>query len=210
MSVTASQVNELRKKTGAGMMDCKKALTETNGDMEEAIDLLRKKGQKVAAKRGDRDASEGLVIAKVDDNGTKGVLVCLNCETDFVAKNKDFGDFAVGDQAVPKEIILVDVLLEMRRRRPPVIPPGIPSEQLVSPGPRQDDLDEFARQSSNVKIGIGLAHPGLFQVPGKFGETTLHVPCLQDHLVMLGLEFCRHRLGLCPLVEGQLVSGSGT
>ena len=94
MSVTASQVNELRKKTGAGMMDCKKALTETNGDMEEAIDLLRKKGQKVAAKRGDRDASEGLVIAKVDDNGTKGVLVCLNCETDFVAKNKDFGDFA--------------------------------------------------------------------------------------------------------------------
>ena len=94
MSVTASQVNELRKKTGAGMMDCKKALTETNGDMYSAIDLLRKKGQKVAAKRGDRDASEGLVIAKIDNDGTKGVLVCLNCETDFVAKNDDFGVFA--------------------------------------------------------------------------------------------------------------------
>ena len=94
MSVTASQVNELRKKTGAGMMDCKKALTETNGDMDSAIDLLRKKGQKVAAKRGDRDASEGLVIAKIDNDGTKGVLVCLNCETEFVAKNEDFGVFA--------------------------------------------------------------------------------------------------------------------
>jgi elongation factor Ts len=94
MSITASQVNELRKKTGAGMMDCKNALTESNGEMDAAIDLLRKKGQKVAAKRGDRDASEGLVIAKIDNDGTKGVLVCLNCETDFVAKNESFGVFA--------------------------------------------------------------------------------------------------------------------
>lgn len=94
MAITASQVNELRQKTGAGMMDCKKALVETDGDMDAAIDLLRKKGQKVAAKRGDRDASEGLVIAKTTEDGTKGVLVCLNCETDFVAKNEDFGKFA--------------------------------------------------------------------------------------------------------------------
>ncbi len=94
MAITASQVNELRQKTGAGMMDCKKALVETDGDMEAAIDLLRKKGQKVAAKRGDREATEGLVIAKTTDDATKGVLVCLNCETDFVAKNEDFGKFA--------------------------------------------------------------------------------------------------------------------
>lgn len=94
MAITAKQVNELRQKTGAGMMDCKKALVEADGDMEAAIDLLRKQGQKVAAKRGDREATEGLVIAKTNDNGSKGVLVCLNCETDFVAKNEDFGKLA--------------------------------------------------------------------------------------------------------------------
>ncbi|MBT5404076.1 MAG: elongation factor Ts, partial [Crocinitomicaceae bacterium] len=80
-TITASLVNELRKKTGAGMMDCKNALVEANGDMEVAVDLLRKKGQKVAAKRGDRDASEGLVIAKTTADGKLGVLLCLNCET---------------------------------------------------------------------------------------------------------------------------------
>lgn len=78
--------------TGAGMMDCKKALVETNGDFEAAIDLLRKKGQKVAANRSDREAKEGFVIAKT--NGARGVIVVLNCETDFVAKNEDFGKVA--------------------------------------------------------------------------------------------------------------------
>ena len=92
MSITAKDVNELRKKTGAGMMDCKKALTESNGDLEAAIDFLRKKGQKIAAKRGDRDAKEGLVIAKSNNN--IGYLICLNCETDFVAKNDDFSKLA--------------------------------------------------------------------------------------------------------------------
>jgi elongation factor Ts len=94
MGITAKEVNELRKKTGAGMMDCKKALQESNGDMEAAVDFLRKKGQKIAAKRGDRDAKEGLVIAKTSNDGSNGVLVCLNCETDFVAKNEDFGKLA--------------------------------------------------------------------------------------------------------------------
>ncbi|MBI3509482.1 MAG: elongation factor Ts [Bacteroidetes bacterium] len=92
ITITAADVNKLRSMTGAGMMDCKKALTETNGDFEAAIDLLRKKGQKVAANRSDRDAKEGLVIAKT--NGTRGILVVLNCETDFVAKNEDFGKVA--------------------------------------------------------------------------------------------------------------------
>ena len=92
MSITAKDVNELRKKTGAGMMDCKKALQESNGDVEAAIDFLRKKGQKIAAKRGDRDAKEGLVIAK--SAGNSGYLLCLNCETDFVAKNNDFSVLA--------------------------------------------------------------------------------------------------------------------
>ena len=94
MGITAKEVNDLRKKTGAGMMDCKKALQESNGDMEAAVDFLRKKGQKIAAKRGDRDAKEGLVIAKTSNDGSNGVLICLNCETDFVAKNEDFGKLA--------------------------------------------------------------------------------------------------------------------
>ncbi len=88
--ITAAQVNELRKKTGAGMMDCKKALVEAEGDFDKAIEVLRKKGQKIAEKRADRDSSEGAVIAKVNDQATKGVIVSLNCETDFVAKNDDF------------------------------------------------------------------------------------------------------------------------
>ncbi|MDB4088880.1 translation elongation factor Ts [Flavobacteriales bacterium] len=90
MKITASQVNELRKKTGSGMMDCKKALVEAEGDMEAAIDILRKKGQKVAAKRSDRETGEGLVIANINANGSRGYLVVLGCETDFVAKNDSY------------------------------------------------------------------------------------------------------------------------
>ncbi len=91
MSITAADVNKLRQITGAGMMDCKKALTESNGDFDAAIDLLRKKGQKVAANRSDRSANEGLVLARATGDGKRGVMIVLNCETDFVAKNADFG-----------------------------------------------------------------------------------------------------------------------
>lgn len=96
MSVTiaAADVNKLRQMTGAGMMDCKKALTETNGDFEAAIDYLRKKGQKIANNRADRDAKEGVAIAIVNENATKGIAMHLSCETDFVAKNDDFVAFA--------------------------------------------------------------------------------------------------------------------
>ncbi len=88
--ITAAEVNKLRKATGAGMMDCKKALVEAEGDFDKAVEVLRKKGQKVAAKRADRDSSEGAVIAKVNTDHSKGVIVSLNCETDFVAKNDSF------------------------------------------------------------------------------------------------------------------------
>ena len=90
VKITAAEVNKLRQTTGAGMMDCKKALVEAEGDFEKAIEILRKKGQKVAANRADRDSSEGAVIASVNDSKTKGAIVSLNCETDFVAKNEDF------------------------------------------------------------------------------------------------------------------------
>ena len=90
VKVTAAEVNKLRKTTGAGMMDCKNALVEAEGDFEKAIEILRKKGQKVAAKRADRESSEGAAIAQVNTDRTNGVIISLNCETDFVAKNESF------------------------------------------------------------------------------------------------------------------------
>ncbi|WP_066758343.1 translation elongation factor Ts [Crocinitomix algicola] len=103
MKITASLVNELRKKTGAGMMDCKKALVEAEGDMESAIDILRKKGQKVAAKRGENETKEGLVIAKTVEGNKKGVILSLACETDFVAKNSDY--YALVDSLVDAAVL---------------------------------------------------------------------------------------------------------
>lgn len=90
MAISAQDVNKLRQMTGAGMMDCKKALSEANGDFEAAIDILRKKGQKVSASRADKQASEGAVFAKTNEQGSEGVIIALNCETDFVAKNEEF------------------------------------------------------------------------------------------------------------------------
>lgn len=96
MAITAQDVNKLRKMTGAGMMDCKKALTESDGDFEKAIDILRKKGQKVSASRADRETSEGSVFVKTNSDNTEGVIIALNCETDFVGKNDDF--LALGNE----------------------------------------------------------------------------------------------------------------
>ncbi len=90
MSISAAEVNELRKKTGAGMMDCKKALTEANGDFEKAIEILRKKGASVAAKRADRSANEGMIVTKISSDNKKAAIVEVNCETDFVANSEDF------------------------------------------------------------------------------------------------------------------------
>ncbi len=94
MAITAADVAKLRKMTAAGMMDCKKALEEANGDFERAVEIIREKGKLVAAKRADRDATEGVVLAKVGDNKRYGAIVTLNCETDFVAKNADFVQLA--------------------------------------------------------------------------------------------------------------------
>ena len=93
-TITAADVNKLRQQTGAGMMDCRKALVESDGDFEKAVDYLRKKGQKVAALRSDRETKEGVIIAKTTADGKSGVIVGLGCETDFVAKNEDFVKFA--------------------------------------------------------------------------------------------------------------------
>jgi elongation factor Ts len=113
--ITAAAVNELRKATGAGMMDCKKALQETNGDMEQAIDFLRKKGAKVSANRADREAAEGAVIAIASSDKKTGVVIRLNCETDFVAKNEDFIKFAndIAAAALNNKPSSIDALKEL-------------------------------------------------------------------------------------------------
>jgi elongation factor Ts len=116
VAITAADVNKLRQMTGAGMMDCKKALTESNGDLEAAIDFLRKKGQKVAGNRADRETNEGVVIASVNPDSNRAAIVSLNCETDFVAKNQDFINFTqqISDIAIASYPENLDALLAIQ------------------------------------------------------------------------------------------------
>lgn len=111
-TISAADVNKLRQMTGAGMMDCKKALTETNGDFEAAVDFLRKKGAKVSAARADREAKEGAIIAKTSADNKLGIIIQLSCETDFVAKNEDFVKFAnsIADLALTHKPATADAL----------------------------------------------------------------------------------------------------
>lgn len=114
MSISAKDVKELREQTGAGMMDCKKALEETDGDFDKAIEVLRKKGQKLSEKRADREANQGLIVTRVSDDGSKAAALEINCETDFVARNEDFQDRAEQflDLVFENEIETVDELLK--------------------------------------------------------------------------------------------------
>ena len=112
VTISAQEINKLRQATGAGMMDCRKALAESNGDFEAAIDWLRKQGQKVAAKRSDREAKEGVIIAQTSGDNKIGYVICLSCETDFVSKNADFVAFAqsIANTAVTNDCKNVDEL----------------------------------------------------------------------------------------------------
>jgi elongation factor Ts len=112
VTITAADINKLRQQTGAGMMDCRKALTESNGDFEEAIDYLRKKGQKVAALRGDREAKEGVVIAKTTADHKTGFVINVSCETDFVSKNAEYVAFAhtIMEAAIANDVKSIEEL----------------------------------------------------------------------------------------------------
>lgn len=114
VTISAADINKLRQATGAGMMDCRKALTETHGDFEAAIDWLRKQGQKVAAKRSDREAKEGVVIAQTTAGNKTGSIVCISCETDFVSKNADFVAFvqSIADAAIANNVKSAEQLNE--------------------------------------------------------------------------------------------------
>ena len=115
-TITAADINKLRQQTGAGMMDCRKALTESNGDFEAAIDYLRKKGQKVAALRGDREAKEGVVIAQTSEDGSTGYIINVSCETDFVSKNAEYIHFAqsIMDAAIANNVKNVEELNKVK------------------------------------------------------------------------------------------------
>ena len=172
MNITAADVNKLRKQTGAGMMDCKKALVEANGDFEAAIDFLRAKGQKVAAKRSDRDAAEVLVIAKSTNDGTRGAMIVLNCETDFVAKNDAFGEVAnsILDLAIETNPSNLDALMALNY-------PG--SEQKIADkiteeiGKIGEKIELSAYESVNASKVVAYNHPGnkLASVVGFNNET---------------------------------------
>ena len=116
VAISAQDINKLRQATGAGMMDCRKALTETNGDFEAAIDWLRKQGQKVAAKRSDREAKEGVVIVKTTADHKTGIVVCVSCETDFVSKNADFVAFgqSIADAAIANNVKNLEELMNVK------------------------------------------------------------------------------------------------
>lgn len=139
-TITAQDINKLRQATGAGMMDCRKALTETNGDFEAAIDWLRKQGQKVAAKRSDREAKEGVIIAKTTADNKTGFIVSITCETDFVSKNADFVAFAqsIADAAVANNVKSSDELNE-----------------VVINGAKVSDMINDKLAAIGEKIGIG-------------------------------------------------------
>lgn len=141
MAITAAEVNKLRQQTGAGMMDCKKALEESNGDFEAAVDFLRKKGAKVAANRQDRDAKEGVVLAKSSTDSKSAVVISVNCETDFVAKNADFIQFAEN---------VAKIALDNK-------PDSIESLKLLSYDGNISVADKFMEQVGKIgeKIDIG-------------------------------------------------------
>jgi elongation factor Ts len=134
VAISAQDINKLRQATGAGMMDCRKALTETNGDFEAAIDWLRKQGQKVAAKRGDREAKEGAVIAKTTDDHKTGIVICVSCETDFVSKNADFVAFAtsIADAAIAYNVKSLEEL--MNAKAPHATVADLVNDKLASIG----------------------------------------------------------------------------
>ncbi len=156
MAVTAEQVNQLRKKTGAGMMDCKKALVEANGDMNKAIEILRKKGAQVAAKRAEKAANEGLIVTKISDDKSTGTILEINCETDFVANSDDFVNLAntVLEAAYNKKPASVSELVEsdsdLKNKINDVL--GKVGEKI--------EVSRFVNETASNGIVVGYIHLG--------------------------------------------------
>src|SRR5258708_1326611 len=170
VAVTAADINKLRQMTGAGMMDCRKALTETNGDFEAAIDWLRKKGAKVAALRGDREAKEGVVLAKTSSDNKMGIAVCVSCETDFVSKNADFVAFAqiIADAAVANNVRSIEELNNVSVKGAKIA--DLVNDKLASIGEKigvskferidADYVASYIHDANRIVVLVGLNKPG--------------------------------------------------
>jgi elongation factor Ts len=155
MAITAAQVNELRQKTGAGIMDCKKALTEANGDIQKAIEILRKKGASVASKRAEKTAGEGLILTEVSDDKKEGAIVEVNCETDFVANSEDFTKFAnnVLNTVVAKKPASVDELMKI---------PSVETElnEVMGKVGEKTEISRFKIEEAANGLIVDYVHPG--------------------------------------------------
>lgn len=191
MAITASMVNELRQKTNAGMMDCKNALVEAEGDFEKAIDILRKKGQKIAAKREDRDATEGVVLAKANAAGNKGVILVLNCETDFVAKNDSFVAVAqkMADIAIENGAASLDALKALPFGEGLTIAEKV-TEQTGVIG-EKIDLSEYALISGDTVI--------VYNHPGNRLASVVAFNKAGEKIVEAGKEVAMHVAAMAPI-----------
>ncbi|MFA7273160.1 MAG: translation elongation factor Ts [Crocinitomicaceae bacterium] len=158
MAITASDVNKLRQQTGAGMMDCKNALVEADGDFEAAVDILRKKGQKIAAKRGDNEAHEGVIFAEVTNGGKTGVAIKLNCETDFVAKNDNFRDFV--DSILKVALAKMPTTVEELKALPYDDKLSIDEKIIEQVGVIGEKLDLSGYEVVNAAKVVVYNHPG--------------------------------------------------
>jgi len=156
MAITASLVKELRDRTGAGMMECKKALTETDGDIEAAIEAMRKSGQAKAAKKAGRIAAEGLIVIKKSDDGSRAAMVEVNCETDFVAKDDNFSSFAaaVGERALDSDVVDVEGLLQLPLHAGEDTTIETAREALVAKLGENMTVRRFVRAASSGVIGV--------------------------------------------------------
>ncbi len=156
MTITAQQVNELRQKTGSGMMDCKKALIEANGDMQKAIEILRKKGQAVASKRAEKTAGEGLVLTRISEDKKSGIIVEVNCETDFVANSEDFVNFAnlVADKTAETRPASPEDLIEKNTD----IKYGL--NDIMGKVGEKIEISRLATENSVNGIVVDYIHPG--------------------------------------------------
>lgn len=159
MAISASQVKDLRDKTGAGMMDCKKALTEADGDFEKAVEILRKKGASVAAKRAERTANEGIVLTKIINNGKTGIIVEVNCETDFVAGSNDFLNFAnfILEVIEKQNPANVEALLEIEYNGKKV---SVELTDIIGKIGEKIEVSRFAVDNSENGLVVDYVHHG--------------------------------------------------
>ena len=192
-TISAKDVGALRKATGAGMMDCKEALQESGGDYDGALDFLRKKGQKVAAKRADRDANEGVVVAVTNDAGTHSVVLALGCETDFVAKNEDFialakdlGDLALKEQPATKEDLAALPFDGSTVAEKLVDRTGTIGEKIEVSDYQQVKGDKIATYiHAGAKIGVAVAFKdgGKDDAPQFFRNVAMHIAAMSPSIL---------------------------